>query len=117
MSNNTADGFFCSVGQRGGPHLSPCPRLKQAMPLTHSLVRSLAHQVVLTTVLVDCMIDIFSAKVPKSWLYTAGGDEFSWLLPSLGRFGSVGRSVSRSFSGKPVAHKISTALNGNQLSR
>ena len=27
---------------------------------------------------------IFGATVPHTWLYTLGGDEFSWLLPTLG---------------------------------
>jgi len=41
-------------------------------------------EVVLTEQLVNCMSSIFDAKVPKPWLYTVAGDEFSWLLPTLG---------------------------------
>jgi len=43
-------------------------------------------EVVLTTELQNAMADIFGAKVPKSWLYTPGGDEFSWLLVNLGQW-------------------------------
>ena len=30
------------------------------------------------------MNDIFNARVPGPWLFTPGGDEFSWILPTLG---------------------------------
>jgi dynein heavy chain len=41
-------------------------------------------EVVLTQELVETISDIFEAKVPRTWLYTTAGDEFSWLSPSLG---------------------------------
>ena len=41
-------------------------------------------EVVMTAELLSAMNDLFDARVPYSWLYTAGGDEFSWLLPTLG---------------------------------
>jgi dynein heavy chain len=31
-----------------------------------------------------CLDAIYEAKVPKSWLLTVAGDEFSWILPTLG---------------------------------
>jgi dynein heavy chain len=43
-------------------------------------------EVVMTTELVDAMQDIFNAQAPRPWLYTPGGDEFSWLLPNLGQW-------------------------------
>merc|ERR1711988_1682109 len=48
-------------------------------------------EVVLTTELVNVINDIFDAKVPHSFIYTLGGDEFSWILPTLGLwFSSLG---------------------------
>jgi len=41
-------------------------------------------EVVLTNELVDCISDLFDGKVPKPWLTTIAGDEFSWMLPTLG---------------------------------
>ena len=41
-------------------------------------------EVVLTSELQGAMLDLFNAKVPRSWVYTPGGDEFSWLSPTLG---------------------------------
>jgi dynein heavy chain len=43
-------------------------------------------EVVMTAELQGAMQDIFNAKVPKFWLVTPGGDEFSWLLPNLGQW-------------------------------
>jgi len=50
-------------------------------------------EVVLTTELQQAMDAIFNASVPRSWLYTPGGDEFSWLLSKLG--GWMGSLVDR----------------------
>lgn len=41
-------------------------------------------EVIVTDEILSSMNDLFIGKVPKSWLVTPGGDEFSWLLPSLG---------------------------------
>jgi dynein heavy chain len=41
-------------------------------------------EVVMTEELQDCLDAIFDAKVPQMWLFTVAGDEFSWLLPTLG---------------------------------
>ena len=38
----------------------------------------------MTSELVDAMNDIFNARVPRPWVFTPGGDEFSWILPTLG---------------------------------
>ena len=38
----------------------------------------------MTAELLQAMADISDARVPRSWLYTAGNDEFSWLIPTLG---------------------------------
>lgn len=41
-------------------------------------------EVVMTEALQQCLDAIYDAKVPKSWLFTVAGDEFSWILPTLG---------------------------------
>lgn len=41
-------------------------------------------EVVMTEELQACLDAIFDAKVPTSWLFTVAGDEFSWILPTLG---------------------------------
>lgn len=41
-------------------------------------------EVVMTEDLQQCLDAIFDAKVPRMWLFTVAGDEFSWNLPSLG---------------------------------
>jgi len=46
--------------------------------------QAIRGEVVMTGELVDAMNEMFAAKVPKPWLFTPGGDEFSWLSPTLG---------------------------------
>ena len=41
-------------------------------------------EVVMTEEYQACIDAIFNAKVPTSWLFTVAGDEFSWILPTLG---------------------------------
>jgi dynein heavy chain len=41
-------------------------------------------EVVMTEELLDCITFIYDAKVPRQWLFTVAGDEFSWILPTLG---------------------------------
>jgi dynein heavy chain len=41
-------------------------------------------EVVMTEALQMCLDAIFDARVPRMWLFTVAGDEFSWLLPTLG---------------------------------
>jgi dynein heavy chain, axonemal len=41
-------------------------------------------EVVMTEELQACLDALFDAKVPSSWLFTVAGDEFSWILPTLG---------------------------------
>ena len=49
-----------------------------------AMVQAINGEIVMTTELLQSMNDVFDAKVPRPWLYTPGGDEFSWLLPFLG---------------------------------
>ena len=41
-------------------------------------------EVVMTDALQQCLDAIYEAKVPKEWLFTVAGDEFSWILPTMG---------------------------------
>ena len=49
-----------------------------------NLQLAIKGEVVLTDALVEVSHDIFDARVPHSWIYTLGGTEFSWILPTLG---------------------------------
>ena len=46
--------------------------------------QAIRGEVVMTSELLVAMGDMFNARVPRTWLYTPGGDEFSWLMPGLG---------------------------------
>eukprot|EP01029_Cantina_marsupialis_P005375 TRINITY_DN157_c1_g2_i1.p1 TRINITY_DN157_c1_g2~~TRINITY_DN157_c1_g2_i1.p1 ORF type:complete len:3733 (+),score=1529.44 TRINITY_DN157_c1_g2_i1:1436-11200(+) len=46
--------------------------------------QAIRGEVVMTNELLQAMSDIYDAKVPKTWLFTPGGDEFSWIMPTLG---------------------------------
>ena len=46
--------------------------------------QALRGEVVMTSELLTAMGDMHNARVPRGWLYTPGGDEFSWLTPTLG---------------------------------
>jgi dynein heavy chain, axonemal len=41
-------------------------------------------EVVMSEELQDALNAIFDARVAKLWTYTIAGDEFSWILPTLG---------------------------------
>merc|ERR1711988_1986536 len=49
-----------------------------------NLQLAIKGEVVLTEALVQVMNDLFDARVPHPWVYTLGGTEFSWILPTLG---------------------------------
>ena len=38
----------------------------------------------MTNELQECLDAMYDARVPHSWLYNVGGDEISWLSPTLG---------------------------------
>ena len=50
----------------------------------HVMQQAIRGEVVMTSELMDALLDIFVARVPGTWLRTPGGDEFSWMLPTLG---------------------------------
>ena len=48
------------------------------------MVQAIDGEVVMTAELQQAMLNFFDAKVPQPWLFTPGGDEFSWQLFTLG---------------------------------
>jgi dynein heavy chain len=52
--------------------------------MLNAMQQAIRGEIVMTAELLQAMTDIFDAKVPRSWLFTPGGDEFSWLIPALG---------------------------------
>eukprot|EP00937_MAST-01D_sp_MAST-1D-sp2_P000239 g239.t1 len=48
------------------------------------LQQAIRGEVVMTPQLQDALNAIFDARVPDSWLHNAGGDEISWMSPTLG---------------------------------
>ena len=63
-------------------------RLQKVMAKVSFMLKQLKlainGEVVMTEELQNCLDAIFSASVPKVWLFTVAGDEFSWNIPSLG---------------------------------
>jgi len=49
-----------------------------------STQQAIRGEVVMTQELSDGVQNMFEAKPPHMWVYTVTGDEFSWILPSLG---------------------------------
>eukprot|EP01042_Synura_sphagnicola_P030591 gene30591-39415_t len=47
---------------------------------------AISGEVVMTEELEQCLDAISEAKVPRMWLFTVAGDEFSWILPTLGQW-------------------------------
>ena len=41
-------------------------------------------EVVMSELLSQCLDAMYEAKPPRSWIFTVAGDEFSWILPTLG---------------------------------
>jgi dynein heavy chain, axonemal len=52
--------------------------------MLHQLRLAINGEVVMTDALQQCLDAIYEAKVPKEWLFTVAGDEFSWILPTMG---------------------------------
>jgi dynein heavy chain, axonemal len=48
------------------------------------LLLAINGEVVMTDQLQMCLDAIYDAKVPRMWLFTVAGDEFSWILPTIG---------------------------------
>jgi len=63
-------------------------RLQKVISKVRSMLiamqQAIRGEVVMTQELVEAMGDVFDAKVPNSWIWTPGADEFSWVLPKLG---------------------------------
>lgn len=58
--------------------------LSKVIFMLQQLQLAIRGEVVMTEALQQCLDAIYDAKVPRSWLFTVAGDEFSWNLPSLG---------------------------------
>lgn len=58
--------------------------ISRVRDMLSNMVAAINGEVVMTAELLAAMTDVYDARVPKPWLYTPGGDEFSWLLPYLG---------------------------------
>jgi dynein heavy chain len=52
--------------------------------MLQQLILAIKGEVVMTEELQLCLQAIYDARVPRMWLFTVAGDEFSWLLLSLG---------------------------------
>jgi dynein heavy chain len=81
-----------------------------------SLQLAIKGEVVLTEALVTISNDIFDARVPKAWIYTMSGTEFSWILPTLGLwFSSLTRRQTQYSSwlerGRPVTFWMTGFFN------
>jgi dynein heavy chain len=58
--------------------------IKRVRTMLIAMISAINGEIVMTSELLVAMTDVFDAKVPRPWLYTPGGDEFSWLMPYLG---------------------------------
>ena len=58
-----------------------------------SIIQAIRGEVVTTDTILASINAIFDARVPQSWVFSAGGDEISWISPSLGLWyaGVIGR--------------------------
>jgi dynein heavy chain len=62
-------------------------KVRQILLLVMQAIRG---EVVVSAEILDAINAIFDARVPRTWLYSAAGDEVSWLAPNLGLwFGSL----------------------------
>ncbi|KAA0176015.1 hypothetical protein FNF27_02407 [Cafeteria roenbergensis] len=60
--------------------------IERVRNMLEQMVLAIKGDVVMTKELQEAMVDLNDAKVPKPWLFTPGGDEFSWLFPGLGQW-------------------------------
>lgn len=77
-------------------------------------------EVVMSEELLDCLAAIYEAKVPQIWLFTVAGDEFSWLLPTLGLWFSsllLRDDQDRNWllTGRPYTYWLTGFFNPNGL--
>lgn len=84
--------------------------------MLQQLLLAINGEVVMTESLQQCLDAIFDAKVPRSWLYTVAGDEFSWLLPTLGLwFSSLGLRDDQDrtwlLTGRPYSYWLTGFFN------
>merc|ERR1711988_455072 len=58
--------------------------IKKVRTMLVSTQQAIRGEVVMTDELQNGVQSMFEAKPPQSWVYTVTGDEFSWILPTLG---------------------------------
>lgn len=58
--------------------------LSKVTTMLQQLRLAINGEVVMTEALQECLDAIYNAKVPRSWLFTIAGDEFSWILSTMG---------------------------------
>jgi dynein heavy chain len=81
-------------------------RVRQTLKVLQQAIRG---EVVLTPQLLNALNSIFDARVPHAWLYSPGGDEISWLSPTLGLwFGGLSQrdSQTRTWLNKQRPHSF-----------
>ena len=61
------------------------------------MMQAIRGEVTITNAVQEAIGRIYDARVPKTWTHSAGGDEISWISPTLGLWfsGLVSRDVSR----------------------
>ncbi|GMH97336.1 hypothetical protein TrST_g8180 [Triparma strigata] len=59
------------------------------------IIQAIRGEVVTTDLILAGINSIFDARVPDNWMFSAGGDEISWISPTLGMWyaGLVGRDA------------------------
>lgn len=58
--------------------------IAKAKFMARQLQLAIKGEVVMTADLAEALNAIGDARVPKTWVYTATGDEFSWIVPTMG---------------------------------
>jgi len=58
--------------------------IKKVRFMLTQLILAIKGEVVMSNDLADALTAMFEAKVPQTWVFTIAGDEFSWILPTLG---------------------------------
>ena len=59
----------------------------------NGIIQAIRGEVVTTELILAGINSIFDARVPQDWMFSAGGDEISWISPTLGLWyaGLIGR--------------------------
>jgi dynein heavy chain len=58
--------------------------IKKVRFMLEQLILAIKGEVVMSTDLAAALTAMYEANVPNTWVFTVAGDEFSWILPTLG---------------------------------